>query len=78
MHDELRPLQGQRRVLQALLGQLDGAVEHLFGGHHVVDEAERLSLGGLDLPAGEQKLHAVLAVDVAGGQAHDAARWSWR
>ena len=72
MHDELRPFQGQRRVLQALLGQLNGAIKHFLGGHHVVDEAVGLRLGGLDLLAGEQKLHAVLAIDVA-GEAHDAA-----
>lgn len=73
MYQVLGPLQGEGSVLQALLSELDSLVHDLFSRNNIVDQAKLLSFVGLDLLAGEQELHAVLAVDIA-SEANDTAR----
>ena len=72
MYQVFGPLQSERSVLQALLSELDSLVHNLFSGNNIVDQAKLLSFVGLDLLAGEQELHAVLAVNVA-SEANDTA-----
>ena len=69
----LGPFERERCILQDRLSDLDGLVHDLIRRNSIVDQAKLLCLRRFDLLAGQQKFHAILAVDVA-SKTHDAAR----